>query len=68
AFVENKEHIESDWSKLFGDRKNELVIIGQNIDAEQITEELRECLCSVDEIDAWQKKEKFADPWPIHMN
>lgn len=68
AFVENKEHIESDWSKLFGDRKNELVIIGQNIDAEQITEELRECLCSVDEIDAWQKKERFADPWPIHMN
>jgi G3E family GTPase len=68
AYVENKAHIESDWSKLFGDRKNELVIIGQHLDPDQITSELQACLCTSDEIDAWQKKNKFNDPWPIHVD
>lgn len=68
SFIENKAHIESSWSKAFGDRKNELVIIGQHLDVDQVTSELQECLCTIEEIDAWQKNEKFRDPWPIHMD
>ena len=30
-FLENQKMIESDWDSLFGDRKNEIVFIGQNI-------------------------------------
>jgi G3E family GTPase len=68
AFVENKAHIEAGWNKLYGDRKNELVIIGQNLDSEQINSELRNCLCTPDEIEAWQSKRPFVDPWPIHVD
>ncbi|WP_305982223.1 GTP-binding protein [Roseivirga thermotolerans] len=68
AFVENKAHIEAGWNKLYGDRKNELVIIGQNLDSEQINSELRNCLCTPDEIEAWQSKKPFVDPWPIHVD
>ena len=32
AFVENQEHIEPGWDKKFGDRKNEIVFIGQEMD------------------------------------
>ncbi|WP_286755386.1 GTP-binding protein [Roseivirga sp. UBA838] len=68
AFVENKAHIEAGWNKLYGDRKNELVIIGQNLDSEQINSELRNCLCTPDEIEAWQSKKPFVDPWPIRVD
>ncbi|GHE56230.1 GTP-binding protein [Roseivirga thermotolerans] len=68
AFVENKARIEAGWNKLYGDRKNELVIIGQNLDSEQINSELRNCLCTPDEIEAWQSKKPFVDPWPIHVD
>jgi len=39
AFVENQAEIESDWDTTFGDRKNELVFIGQDLDRTQITAE-----------------------------
>ena len=32
AFVDNQEHIESGWDKTFGDRKNEIVFIGREMD------------------------------------
>lgn len=66
AFVENKAQIESGWDKVFGDRKNELVIIGQNLNEESIRKELTECLCSDNEVNQWQQGLKFEDNWPIH--
>lgn len=68
SFAENRDHIESDWSSVFGDRKNELVIIGQNLEPDQITSELEECLCNSEEIDTWRKNGQFTDSWPIHMD
>ena len=40
SFVENKEMIESDWDATFGDRKSEIVFIGQDMDEAAI----RNCL------------------------
>lgn len=68
AFVENRAHIESGWSRKFGDRKNELVIIGQNLNRDQIRAELAACLCIPEEIEAWKQGGTFTDPWPIHVN
>ncbi|OEK04012.1 GTP-binding protein [Roseivirga misakiensis] len=65
SFVENRAQIESDWSKFFGDRKNELVIIGQNLDQPKIQSELEQCLCTVEEIMDWQEGKEFVDNWPI---
>ena len=36
TFIENQEHIESGWDTKFGDRKNEIVFIGQDMDEELI--------------------------------
>lgn len=65
AFVENKAEIEAGWDKTFGDRKSELVIIGQSLDKAQITKDLNECLCNDYELGQWQKGEHFNDPWPV---
>ena len=32
SFVENQKQIETGWDKTFGDRKNEIVFIGQEMD------------------------------------
>ena len=36
SFIDNKEHIEAGWDKTFGDRKTEIVFIGQDMDEAQI--------------------------------
>lgn len=64
AYMENRESIESRWGR-FGDRSNELVIIGQDLDKEIILNELDSCLCTNREILAMEKGEKFADPFPV---
>jgi hypothetical protein len=56
--------IESKWDKRFGDRQNELVIIGQDLNKDQITKELRQCLCTEDEIKHMEAGGQFNDPWP----
>lgn len=44
AFLENQQEIEANWDKQYGDRKIEWVIIGQDLDKEQIELELDRCL------------------------
>lgn len=61
AFVDNQEQIESRWHKSFGDRLNELVIIGQHIDASAIQTELAACLCNDAEIAQMQAGQIFTD-------
>ncbi|WP_291788915.1 GTP-binding protein, partial [Cecembia sp.] len=65
SYVENQEYIESKWDKHFGDRLNELVIIGQDLDSEQITSELESCLLNKYELADFLNGEKFTDNWPI---
>ncbi|MDR6564719.1 MULTISPECIES: GTP-binding protein [unclassified Arcicella] len=65
AWLENKKTIMERWDKRFGDKINELVIIGQDLDKEAIIEELEECLCVEEEIVRMQKKGTFIDPFPV---
>lgn len=64
AFVENQKNIEGRWDKRFGDRQNELVIIGQDLNRELILKELYGCLCTETEILSMEKGEYFKDPFP----
>ena len=50
SFIENKDHIEAGWDKTFGDRKTEIVFIGQDMDEVQIRKELDACLSTDEEI------------------
>jgi G3E family GTPase len=65
SYIENQEYIESKWDKVFGDRMNELVIIGQDLHQGQITEELEACLLTKAELAEYLKGKKFSDKWPI---
>lgn len=64
-FVENQKIIEENWDSLFGDRKNEIVFIGQEMDVEKISEDLNNCLATAAEIDAGDWKVGYDDEWPI---
>jgi G3E family GTPase len=64
AWTENQVTIQSRWDAQFGDRINELVLIGQDLDREQITLELTECLCTPPEIRAMEMGTPFRDPFP----
>lgn len=66
AFVDNQGLIEKKWDKRFGDRENELVIIGQDLDKETIIRELTECLCTDGEIRDMEVGLSFKDPFPLN--
>jgi len=66
TFNENKEGIESDWDIVFGDRKIELVFIGQHLDKEGMIVQLNKCLLTDEEIKLWKNKSfTQKDQWPI---
>lgn len=66
SFVNNKDSIEKKWTKEFGDRLNELVFIGQDLNKEEIISDLEKCLCTDQEI-SLLKQGKFngKDSWPV---
>lgn len=66
AFVNNQKQIESEWDVRFGDRKNELVFIGQYLDKEGIMAQLEGCLLTDEEVRSWHKGSwPKTDSWPI---
>lgn len=65
AFVENQKEIETGWDKNFGDRKNEIVFIGQEMDEEKIRKELDACLSTAEELDTRKWKDGYDDEWPV---
>jgi len=65
AFIDNQELIESQWHRMFGDRKNELVFIGQNMNEFDIKAELNRCLMTDTEIKEEKWKNGFNDSWPV---
>lgn len=66
VFVENKDEIEKDWDAIYGDRKIELVFIGQYLDKEKLVAQLNDCVLTEDEIVIWKNKEfSKEDQWPI---
>lgn len=64
TFVDNQSEIETRWDKRFGDRYNELVIIGQELDKKTIMNELHHCLCTEPEIVAMERNQQFKDLFP----
>lgn len=65
-FVNNQQMIESEWSSDFGDRKIELVFIGQQLDVSAITKKLDECLLNQEEVSEWKDgRLQLTDNWPV---
>lgn len=64
SFANNQDVIESRWSKQWGDRMNEIVFIGQDIDKEKIISDLEKCLLQDSEQRLLDKKIRFKDPFP----
>ncbi|MEM6381022.1 MAG: GTP-binding protein, partial [Bacteroidota bacterium] len=65
SFVDNQKQIESNWDATFGDRKNEIVIIGQDMDEEKIRLELDSCLATSEELATLKWKKGYEDEWPV---
>jgi G3E family GTPase len=64
AFVDNKGFIEGKWNRQWGDRMNELVFIGQDIDKNGMVAELEACLLQDEEVVLYAKGIRFEDPFP----
>ncbi len=65
AFIENQKNIEAGWDKTFGDRKNEIVFIGQDMDEVLIRAELNACLATDEEITSNKWKKGYKDNWAV---
>lgn len=66
SFVNNQEQLESEWDSSFGDRKIELVFIGQQLKPQQISKELEKCLLSDRELSQLNAGTFIKnDNWPI---
>ncbi len=66
AFLENQEQIESGWDKTFGDRKNEIVFIGQDMDEAVIRADLDACLATDEELESQKWLAGYPDEWPVN--
>lgn len=64
-FIENQQHIESDWDNTFGDRKNEIVFIGQKMNKALIISHLDSCLSTDKELASNKWVEGYEDDWPV---
>lgn len=50
SFVDNQEIIEERWTTEFGDRLNELVLIGINLNEKNVRAQMERCICTDEEI------------------
>jgi G3E family GTPase len=64
AFAHNQQSIEQRWHKQWGDRQNELVFIGQEMDKDQIIQSLTKCLVTDDEWNSIKFGVALLDPFP----
>jgi G3E family GTPase len=72
SYINNQDFIESKWDNIFGDRTNEIVIIGHNLNQEEIQVELDACLATEDELNSAAWKQGYEDQWSVnrisHLN
>lgn len=64
-FINNQKEIEKDWDITFGDRKNEIVFIGQNMNEALIRANLDACLMTNDEMVEGKWEKGYEDHWPV---
>lgn len=67
TFVYNQKEIESRWSKKWGDRMNELVFIGQDIEKEKMISDLNRCLIQKSENVLLESQAQINDPFPVNL-
>ncbi|WP_299537207.1 GTP-binding protein [Ulvibacterium sp.] len=65
SYTENQDIIEESWDKTFGDRKNEIVFIGQEMDEAKIRADLDACLATDRELESQRWLEGYSDNWPM---
>lgn len=65
AYLENQDDIQARWDPKWGDRVNEIVFIGQDMDQDKITRDLDACLLTDAEIVAMDNGQQFTDDWDI---
>lgn len=65
AFAQDKKHILKKWDDQWGDRLNELVIIGTHLDKELVTAQLSACQLTEEEIFRHRAGTPFLDAWPL---
>lgn len=63
-YVRNEAQLKRRWHQQWGDRINELVFIGQDIDAKRITADLEKCLVQNGELKEGLDPLVFGDPFP----
>lgn len=68
AFLENQEQIEEEWDATFGDRKNEIVFIGQAMDEKSIRTNLDACLATNEELKSQKWLQGYIDEWPVERS
>jgi len=68
VFIENQDIIEKAWDEQYGDRKNEIVFISQDMDEEHITKALDSCLATNEELLTQKWKEGYKDEWPVYRS
>lgn len=65
ADSDSRDEILTKWSEPYGDRRQELVFIGQNLDEQRLRADLDQCLLSDVELAsgpaAWRR---YSDPFP----
>lgn len=64
-YLENQDLIQEQWHKDWGDRMNELVFIGQDMDSDQITRDLDACILTDEEIMSLDPNNPLEDSWPL---
>jgi G3E family GTPase len=67
SFVHNLDFIESRWDEVFGDRMNELVFIGQELNKDEMIKRLKECLIQDDQNYSVDQSQELIDPFPEHI-
>lgn len=65
VFVDNQALIETGWDITFGDRKNEIVFIGQDMDEALIRQGLDACLATEKELATRRWEKGYDDEWPV---
>ncbi|MGS2739465.1 GTP-binding protein [Sinomicrobium sp. M5D2P17] len=67
SYLDNRDVIEDRWSKKWGDRINELVFIGQDMNRGKMINDLENCLLFDEEEILFEDKTAFPDPFPEHL-
>ena len=62
-YLENRTEIDADWDNDFGDRKNELVFIGQEMNNDKLKKSLEYCLLTDTEVKKYKTKNTFKNPF-----